>query len=215
MHLFVHIKFHSHSTIELRIGTTVIYVDPYLDPFSAEQLPKADIILVSHAGYDHCSVETIRTLSAENTIILGTTNVATLIHRCSSMKPGDIRDFDGFKIKALHAQAYNKKHVEGEIIGFGIAVEDKTIFYPSDTKYVQTMADIKPDIMFVAVGGTLTMNAKEAAHFVLTLMPKIAIPIHYGKINGTIDDTLYFKELVEAKGETKVVILREDEEVEF
>lgn len=209
------IKFHSHSTIELSIGTSVIYIDPYLDPFSAEQLPKADIILVSHAGYDHCSVETIKVLSAENTIILGTREAASLIHGCSSMKPGDIRDFDGFKIKALHAQAYNKKHVEGEIIGFGIAAEDKTIFYPSDTKYVPTMADIKPDIMFAAVGGTLVMTAKEAANFVLTLMPKIAIPIHYGKINGTIDDAEYFKELVEAKRETKVVILKEDAEVEF
>ncbi len=208
------IKFHTHSTIELRTGTTVIYIDPYLDPFSAEKLSKADIILISHAGYDHCSVETVKRLSGENTIILGTRETATLIHRCSSMKPGDMRDFGNFAIKALHAQAYNQKHVQGEIIGFGIAAEDKTIFYPSDTKFLPSMNEIRPDIMFVALGGTLVMTAKEAAQFVLTLMPKIAIPIHYGKINGTIDDAQYFKELVESKRETQVVILNEGEEVE-
>lgn len=228
----MHLKFHGHSTIELRIKNNVIYIDPYLDPFSAETqakhslaghsgtssasgLPKADLILISHAGYDHCSIETIRLLSNDNTIVLGTRNVSSLIHNCSTINAGDIRDFNDFKVKALNAVPYNEKHVEGSVVGFGISADGKTIFYPSDTKYLQSMTDIKPDIMLIAVGGTLTMNAKEAANFVLTLMPKIAIPIHYGRINGTIDDAQYFKELVEAKQETKVIILKEDEEVEL
>lgn len=209
------IKFHSHSTIELRINTTTIYIDPYLDPFSAEQLPKADLILISHAGYDHCSIETIRTISNLTTIVLGTREAATLINGCASLKTGETRDFGDFKIKVLQAQPYNSKHATGTIFGFGILAEDKTIFYPSDTKYLPAMADIKPDIMIVAIGGTLVMTAKEAAQFVTTLMPKIAIPVHYGRLNGTIDDARYFKELVETKQETKVVILREDEEFEL
>lgn len=211
----MNIKFHGHTTIEIRIKNSIIYIDPYLDPFSAEKLSKADLILISHAGYDHCSIETIRTLSGDRTIVLGPREAATLIHTCVTVNPGDVREFEDFTLKTLHATPYHKKHVEGTLLGFGIATEGKTLFYPSDTKFLHSMTDIKPDIMFVAVGGTVTMNAKEAAQFVLTLMPKIAIPIHYGRINGTIDDALYFKELVEQKQETRVIILKEDEETSF
>lgn len=209
------VKFHGHSTIELRIKNSIIYIDPALDPFAAEKLPKGDVILVSNASFDHCSVETIRLLSGENTIVLGTRDVSSLLHGCGTVKAGDLRDFGDFKIKVLQAVPYNYQKINGDLFGFGILAENKTLFYPSDTKYLHSMADIRPDIMLVAVGGTWTMNAKEAALFVNNLIPKIAIPIHFGKLNGTIDDAIYFKELVEQKQGTKVIILKEDEEVEI
>jgi len=209
------IKFHGHATIELRIKNSIIYIDPYLDPFSAERLPKADLILVSNSSFDHCSVETIRALSTDNTIILGTREVSTLLNNCGTISAGELRDFGDFKIKILNAVPYNKDKISGTLLGFGISCEEKTLFYPSDTRFLPSMSDIKPDIMFVAIGGTSTMNAKEAADFVNVFIPKVAIPIHYGKLNGTMDDAVYFKELVEIKQETKVVILREDEEFEL
>lgn len=209
------IKFHGHSTIELHINKNIIYIDPYLDPFTAEKLPKADLILISNSSFDHCSIETVRTLCGDTTLVLGTSEVSSLLHNCSTITAGELRDFGDFQVKALTALSFNKKRLPNELLAFGISTQRKTLFYPSDTKYLPSMADIRPDIMLVAIGGTLTMNAKEAANFVNTLIPKIAIPIHWGRLNGTIDDAIYFKELVEAKQETKVVILREDEEVEL
>lgn len=209
------IKFHGHSTIELRIKNNIIYIDPAVDPFSAERLPKADLILVSTVAFDHCSVETIRALSTDSTIILGPREVSSLLLNCGTIKAGELRDFGDFKIKALQAVAYNPQKIGGSLLGFGIFAENKTLFYPSDTKYLPSMADIRPDIMLVAVGGTLTMGAKEAAIFVNNLIPKIAIPIHFGRLNGTVDDAIYFKELVEEKQGTKVIILKEDGEVEL
>lgn len=40
------------------------------------------------------------------------------------------------------------------------------------------------------------MNYKEAANLVNIIKPKIAVPIHYGKIVGTKEDATNFKELL-------------------
>ena len=71
------------------------------------------------------------------------------------------------------------------------------------------MKDIKADVVIIPVGGTNTMNAKEAASAVKLIKPKTAVPIHYGKTEGTMDDALYFKELVEEE-KINVMILKED-----
>ncbi len=209
------IKFHGHTTIELHIKNNVIYIDPYLDPFTAEKLPKADLILISNSSFDHCSIETVKTLSCDITLVLGPSEVSSLLHNCGTITAGELRDFGDFQIKALTALPFNKKIMQNTLLAFGINAQGKTVFYPSDTKYLPSMADIHPDIMLVAIGGTWTMNAKEAANFVNTIIPKIAIPIHWGKLNGTRDDAIYFKELVELKQETKVIILHEDQEIEL
>lgn len=208
------IKFHGHATIEIKIHDKIIYIDPYLDPFRAEQLRKAYVIIVTQAGFDHCSVETIRKLVGDDTILIGTQEVASLLNGCSTVRAGEVRDFGEFVIKIFSAEPYNRQHVQGSLFACTLTEGNKTIFYSSDSKYLKSFADIKPSVMLVPVGGTFTMTAKEAAQFVSILMPEIAIPVHYGRINGTIDDALYFKELVELKRETRVVILKVDEELE-
>ena len=70
------------------------------------------------------------------------------------------------------------------------------------TPEIKSLKDI--DIALLPVGGTYTMNYKEAADAVNTFKPKIAIPMHYGKIVGSVEDAEKFKELV---SESEVVIL--------
>lgn len=43
------------------------------------------------------------------------------------------------------------------------------------------------------LGGTYTMTAEEAAELVNTIKPRVAVPIHYGSIVGTKQDTEVFK----------------------
>jgi len=58
----------------------------------------------------------------------------------------------------------------------------------------------------VPIGGTYTMNSKEAAELINEIKPKIAIPIHYGEIVGTKQDALDFIELVNPKIECNILI---------
>ena len=57
------------------------------------------------------------------------------------------------------------------------------------------------DIAILPIGGTYTMDVTEAIQAVHVIEPKIAIPMHYGKIIGTKDDADKFKELSSSKVE--------------
>ena len=53
------------------------------------------------------------------------------------------------------------------------------------------------DIALIPVGGTYTMDAKEAAAFVNALKPKTAIPTHYGSLVGKAKDGEKFAKKVD------------------
>lgn len=42
------------------------------------------------------------------------------------------------------------------------------------------------------------MDPKEAAEFINTIKPSVAIPVHYGKVVGSMDDGKKFANLVKA-----------------
>ena len=46
------------------------------------------------------------------------------------------------------------------------------------------------------VSGTYVMTAEEAAEAIKRIKPKLAIPMHYGRIVGSIQDANKFKSLV-------------------
>ena len=84
---------------------------------------------------------------------------------------------------------------------------DKHILYKELEKGISSLEkeenkQVKCDVAFVPVGGTYTMDFKEAASLINEIKPKIAIPIHYGSIVGTEQDAIDFIRLLhpEIKG---------------
>ena len=60
-----HAKWLGHDGFKLEGEKTI-----YIDPFNIEESGKADIILITHAHYDHCSVKDIMKISDTNTTAL-------------------------------------------------------------------------------------------------------------------------------------------------
>ena len=58
---------------------------------------------------------------------------------------------------------------------------------------------MKCDIAMVPIGGTYTMNHKEAAALINKIKPKYVIPTHYGSLVGDKLDGERFKQLVDEK----------------
>lgn len=203
------LKWLGHASFELKINGLIIYIDPY----SGEYEDKADIILISHAHYDHFSREIVEKLRKENTTILGTASVASQIDGCRTVNPGEEGLLEKIKIKVVHAYntsaAPRRTHARGEGLGFVITTDEETLYFAGDTSLIPEMKEIKADIALLPVGGTYTMDAKEAAAAARLIKPKLAIPMHYGKIVGHLDDAVYFKELAEE--EIPVLILKEGE----
>ena len=79
-------------------------------------------------------------------------------------------------------------------------------YIPGDTDLTEENKNIKCDILFVPIGGTYTMDYKEAASLTNIIKPKIVIPIHYGSIVGSMVDADKFKELVDNDIECRIMI---------
>lgn len=201
-----------HATFLIEGAGQTIYIDPYIDPYSPMQLPKATIILISHWHPDHCTRESVERLLADNTTLLGTSDASREFYNCKTMIPGSSETTGNVRITAMPARGHGE---EGFVIGFLLEIENKKVYYTSDTGLLPTMHDLKPDVVLIPVGGTTTMTPKQAALAVRAMGAKIAIPAHWGTRTGTRDNAELFKEYLEPTPEHKVVILEPGEMIEL
>ena len=72
-----------------------------------------------------------------------------------------------------------------------------------DTDITEENKKVRCDVAFVPVGGTYTMDSKEAIELVNEIKPTMAVPVHYGSVVGTEEDAEMFvrnlKEAIEGK----------------
>ncbi len=201
------IKWLGHDTFKI-IGEKIIYTDPY----QIKTTDKADIILITHEHYDHFSPEDIIKLLGPNTVLVlpkdcsGKINAKEIV-----VKPGDKIEIEGIEIEAVPSYNTNKKFHPKEKgwLGFIFKVSGKRIYLAGDTDYIPEMKSFKNiDIALLPVSGTYVMNADEAVQAALDIMPKIAIPMHYGSIVGEEKDAHHFANKL--KGKIEVIILKQE-----
>jgi L-ascorbate metabolism protein UlaG (beta-lactamase superfamily) len=203
----VRITWFGHASFLLEVAGLAIYLDPYAGEPEDYSMP-ADAILVSHWHFDHCRVELVQRVRQPRTVLLGEREAASEILGLEALKPGDRRSIGPVTVTAVPASSqrtsrFGHEHAEGTTLGFVITGEGRTLYCAADTAQ---LANVTADIILVPVGGTSTMNAREAAAETLRLRPKVAIPTHWGRIAGSRDDAELFQELVQSQQDIKVVI---------
>ncbi len=181
----------------------------YIDPFQISEGPGADIILVSHEHFDHCSPDDIAKIQKPETVIVTDAQSASkLSGDIRVVLPNQTVEFEGVRIetvpsyntdKDFHPQANNW-------LGFIIEVEGVRIYHTGDADFIPEMKEIKTDIALLPVSGTYVMDATQAVEAALAIKPKMAIPMHYGSIVGSEADAASFKEAL--KGQIDVRILQ-------
>lgn len=175
----------------------------YIDPFEIGQnLPAADIILVSHDHRDHCSVEDIKKIVKTGTVFITEPQSALkLSGDIREMKPGDSLNIGGVEVEAVPAYNTNKKFhpKKNNWLGFILEVGGVRIYHAGDTDHIPEMTDFVADIALLPVSGTYVMTAAEAAMAAIDINPKIAIPMHYGSIVGEENDAVKFSEALAGK----------------
>ena len=199
-----HITVNTQNSIRIvNAEGTVIYIDPL--GISGEPAD-ADLILFTHSHYDHFSPEDIAKIRKPSTkyVIpksmideLEKTGVSMVDY--ASMEAGDRIGLAGVYISAV--PAYNKLKPfhprRNGWLGYVLDTDGQKIYAAGDTDALKENTSIDCDIALVPIGGTYTMNAKEAASFVNELRPAAVIPTHYGSIVGKPSDFDEFKRRVD------------------
>lgn len=190
-----------HSSIRINKGK-MIYIDPY---HIEKSFNDADMIFITHDHYDHYSEEDIDKVRKNNTIFIVPENLLNKLikkgindENIITLDPGDAENIDEIKVEAIHSYNIDKPfHTkENNWLGYVIEIDGIRYYIAGDTDITEENKNIKCDVAFVPVGGTYTMNFSEAAQLVNIIKPKIAVPIHYGSIVGTKQDTTDFIKLL-------------------
>ena len=174
----------------------------YFDPLKVNEMYDADYIFITHTHWDHFSKEDIVKIKKEDTKIIGPKDIKEeaitlgfLEKNIYIVEPYQELSFESVKIKTV--PAYNKEKQfhpkENNWVGYVITINNTIYYITGDTDALKENESIDCDVLFVPIGGTYTMNKKEAAEFTNKLNPKTVIPIHYGLVVGTKEDINWFK----------------------
>ena len=196
-----------HSSIRIN-KEKIIYIDPFK---INKNYNDADIIFITHDHYDHYSEEDIDKVINENTTIIIPEELLTKLLRKGinknaiiTVEPNKNYMVQGIKFETISAYNTNKTFhpKENGWVGYIIIINGIRYYIAGDTDITEENKQVKCDVAFVPVGGTYTMDFKEAACLINEIKPKIAIPIHYGSIVGTEQDAIDFIRLLhpEIKG---------------
>jgi len=181
----------------------------YIDPFKLGNAQKADLILITHSHYDHCSIEDLKKIVKDGTIVICSGDCCSKFNHMEEkidlkvIEPGRGIKVGEIKIIAVPAYNVNKQfHSKEEYWnGYIIEVSGVRIYHAGDTDLIPEMSKLgKIDVALLPIGGTYTMNVEEAVKAASVIKPGLAIPMHFGGVVGSKDDGLRFVELCKKQG---------------
>jgi L-ascorbate metabolism protein UlaG (beta-lactamase superfamily) len=187
----IEMHFIGHGSLMFKIKNFIIYVDPVSSSGNYDNLPKADLILVTHEHYDHLDPDLISKLRKDETVMFASEKAASKIKGAGIMKAGDKNSAGIIAIEAV--PAYNiinmraqgqPFHPKGDGLGYTLAIGDKKIYVAGDTENTPEMKALKNiDVAFLPMNLPYTMTPEMVADAANAFKPKILYPYHFGDTN--------------------------------
>ncbi len=161
-------------------------------------LPAIDLVLVTHAHFDHLDRRSLRAVARDQPIAVPE-HVGNLVHGLGFNKVHEMRCWDSFshgslKITMTPAQHWGARILHDSHRGFGgfiIEYEGRTIFHCGDTAYFEGFKEIGKraniDIALLPIGAyeaptkrDVHMNPEQALQALQELNAGMMIPMHFG-----------------------------------
>jgi L-ascorbate metabolism protein UlaG (beta-lactamase superfamily) len=199
-----------HATLLMQWNGKTVYVDPVggVKPFA--EVPKPDLVLVTHIHFDHFDPKTLEAIlpAGDRTVIVAPKSVAEKFPetlrsktRVRILTNGEKTEAAGIAIEAV--PAYNttpgkeKFHPKGRDNGYVLTMGGKRVYIAGDSEDTPEMRVLKGiDVAFLPMNLPYTMSVEKAADAIRQFKPKIVYPYHYRSHDGTKADFGQLKKLV-------------------
>ena len=180
-----------HGTMRMQVGDKWVYVDPVATAVKPEtdfsNMPKADLIVVTHEHFDHLDAAAIEVLSKAGTQIVTNERCQAQLGKGTAMANGDtLTTAEGWLVEAV--PAYNTApdkqqfHPKGRDNGFVLTIDGMRIYIAGDTEDIPELEAIKDiDVAFLPCNLPFTMTPEQCARAARTVKPKVLFPYHYGE----------------------------------
>jgi len=201
----VKIEWFGHATFRIS-DKLVLYFDPYMNYKKKD----ADLVLITHSHFDHFDPTAIREVLKDKGKVVIPEDCISKIPDLDfvSVVPNQTLEVLGVKIETIPAYNLNKNYhtKASNWVGYVVEIEGVRIYHAGDTDFIPEMKNLKDiDVALIPIGGTYTMDEKEAAEAVNSFKPKVVIPMHYNTFTEIVKNPYEFAKLV-AEG-IKVEIL--------
>ena len=187
------LKFHAlmHASIRLEYDGKEIEIDPVgkLGNRTVDfgQMPKADLILVTHEHGDHYDAATLKMLTGEQTQLIMNPRCAEMFGAGQVMVNGDkLTLADDFTVEAVPAynttEGHLQFHPKGRDNGYILTIDGTRIYVAGDTEDIPEMESIDDiDIAFLPCNQPYTMTTDQLVKSAKVIKPKVLFPYHYGQ----------------------------------
>ncbi len=193
----------------------------YFDPLEVEARHDADYIFITHPHFDHFSLLSILEIKKDNTVIVTTKDIVEELLSVGVneeyivlVKPNETYSFKNIEFRTIPAYNLHKKNhrKEDNWVGYVVTLDQITYYVMGDSDATKEAKEVKCDVLFIPVGGVYTMDCIEASSLCNIIRPKLAIPIHYGYVVGTVKDALVFKKRLDKSIACKIMLKEEERE---
>lgn len=199
-----------HASFLVQFGSHSVMFDPnwanwhgpvkrQIEPgLSLDDLPDLDLVLVSHAHFDHMHKKSLKTIRTKEGIIVprGSGNLVKKLgfDSVSEMKVWDEKDVSGMRVVHTPSHHWGARYgadVNRDYGGFLVGSGDRKVFHAGDSAYFEGFKEIgKKEHICVALmpigaydapsGRDVHMNPEEALQAFEDLGAELMVPMHYG-----------------------------------
>jgi L-ascorbate metabolism protein UlaG (beta-lactamase superfamily) len=183
------VTFVGHGTLVFEHGGKVIHVDPWTKLADYGALPKADLVLVTHAHQDHLDLAAIAAVRQPGTKIVVAPACEGKVEGATVLRNGEKATFEGFPVEAVPAYNVVAKrpdgtpfHPKGQGNGYVVTFGATRVYVAGDTEDTPEMKSLERiDVAFLPMNLPYTMTPETVADAVRAFHPKVLYPYHFGE----------------------------------
>ncbi|RJP19815.1 MAG: MBL fold metallo-hydrolase [Candidatus Abyssobacteria bacterium SURF_5] len=191
-----------HATVLIELAGMNVLTDPWFtDPIlgvvthprqigmKLEDLPKLDLILISHGHFDHCDIKGLARLDKSTVTVVPENPTAVRLRRLGFTSVLEMAPWQSKKIGRLLVSAFPADHPAKECT-YVLSDGTCSVFFGGDTRYIKELHEIgeRFDISVALLPvnglslpfmGKVVMDPIEAAEAAVQLKARVVIPIHH------------------------------------